>query len=287
MQRFAYHAGELIEGRRGIGILKTVIATTRPVRYWIDSVSYRARGLAERLEPLRGRYAGRPMLVVGNGPSLNETPLERFLGVPAIGMNKIDLLFGRSAWRPALIVCMNNMVVRQHAQVFAESQVPVYISWKCRHFMPRQYRDRVDYFLSYLSSEFSADITQGVSSSATVTSAALQFAYFMGANPVILFGVDHSFNQQGSQFEYAKRSGRDENHFDPNYFKAGDWWGLPNLEASEMSYRLAGKAFAADGREILDATVGGRLTVYPKISVEEALEICEPQARDERSRHRS
>ena len=255
-------------------MLKAVISASRPARYWYDRVTYNGKRLADHLEQLRGRYQGKPMLVVGNGPSLNKTPLDQFADVPSIGMNKIDLLFGRTSWRPTMIVCMNNMVVKQHADVFAKSEIPIYISWKCRYFMPRGQRDSVNYFLSYLSSEFSPDITKGVSSSATVTSAALQFAYFMGAGPVILFGVDHSFNQQGNNYEYAKREGDDENHFDPNYFKAGDWWGLPNLDASEMSYLMARDAFAADGRQILDATIGGKLTVYPKISVEEALEIC-------------
>lgn len=217
------------------------------------------------------------MLIVGNGPSLNKTPLEQFAGVPSIGMNKIDLLFHRSSWRPSMIVCMNNMVVKQHAEVFAKSAIPVYLSWKCRYFMPRKQRESVGYFLSYLAPEFSTDITQGVSSSATVTSAALQFAYFMGAGPIILFGVDHSFNQQGGNYEYAKRAGRDENHFDSNYFKSGDWWGLPNLESSEMSYVMAREAFTTDGREVFDATVDGKLTVFPKISVAEALRICGQQ----------
>ena len=255
-------------------MFKTLISATRPARYWFDRVTYGNKRLAVRLESLRDRYQGQPMLIVGNGPSLNKTPLDQFEGVASIGMNKIDLLFDRTSWRPSMIVCMNNMVVKQHADVFARSDIPIYISWKCRHFMPRQQRDSVEYFLSYLAPDFSTDISQGVSSSATVTSAALQFAYFMGAGPVILFGVDHSFNQQGNHYEYAKRSGRDENHFDPNYFKSGDWWGLPNLESSEVSYVMAREAFAADGREIYDASIGGKLTVFPKISVDEALQIC-------------
>ena len=255
-------------------MIKSLISATRPIRYWYDQLSFSRSGLADELAELRGKFEGRPMLVVGNGPSLNKTPLDRFVDVPAIGMNKIDLLFDRSSWRPSLIVCMNNMVVKQHAAVFANSDIPVFLSWKCRHFMPRRQRREVNYFLSYLSGEFSSDISTGVSSSATVTSAALQFAYFMGAGPVILFGVDHSFNQLGNHYEYAKRSGRDENHFDPNYFKSGDWWGLPNLESSEISYEMARAAFAADGREILDATIDGKLTVFPKISVDQAVDIC-------------
>ena len=42
-----------------------------------------------------------------------------------------------------------------------------------------------------------------------------------------------------------------------------------------MSYLMARDAFAADGRQVLDATIDGKLTVYPKISVEQALEICQ------------
>ena len=59
--------------------------------------------------------------------------------------------------------------------------------------------------------------------------------------------------------------GEDPNHFSPGYFGKGFRWQLPDLETSEMAYAMARDAFRSAGREVLDATVGGRLTVFPKI----------------------
>src|SRR3546814_4960744 len=100
----------------------------------------------------------------------------------------------------------------------------------------------------------------------------------MGADPVIIVGVDHDFDKVGGYASYEKRQGDDNNHFDPNYFKDGTLWGLPNLDASETVYIQSRKAFTADGRKIYDATVGGKLQVFPKISIEEALKLAKTLA---------
>jgi hypothetical protein len=60
-------------------------------------------------------------------------------------------------------------------------------------------------------------------------------------------------------------------HFDPRYFAGGAKWQLPDLDNSEVAYRLARAAFESDGRRIIDATVDGALQVFPKVRLEEAL----------------
>jgi len=37
------------------------------------------------------------------------------------------------------------------------------------------------------------------------------------------------------------------------------------LDTSEIAYQKAKEEFAAANREILDATIGGKLTVFPKV----------------------
>ncbi len=59
--------------------------------------------------------------------------------------------------------------------------------------------------------------------------------------------------------------GDDHNHFSPKYFGRGFRWQLPDLETSEMAYTMAREAFKGRGREVIDATVGGKLTVFPKV----------------------
>jgi hypothetical protein len=88
---------------------------------------------------------------------------------------------------------------------------------------------------------------------------------------VILIGVDHRFVDTGKPHEEIESSGDDANHFDKTYFGKGYRWHLPDLAGSERSYAMARDAFASNGRQIIDATVDGALSVFPKMSLEDAL----------------
>lgn len=256
-----------------MSLQRYLISLTRPARYAVESLSYRMFGDTTKLAELRNSNQGKPMLVVGNGPSLNRTPLDEFAGVPSIGMNKIDMIFPRTAWRPTLIVCLNNIVAQQHQDSFAASEIPVLVAWKARRLIRSGNRQRLTYFETKSKNAFSTDLMRGFGGSATVTYIALQLAYWSGADPVVLLGVDHSFKFSGPRATYQKRSGPDENHFDPNYFKSGTVWGTPDLVQSEIDYQLARDAFESGGRRIFDATVDGKLEVFDKISIERALEL--------------
>ncbi|HEX7621555.1 MAG TPA: hypothetical protein VF359_10205, partial [Anaerolineales bacterium] len=111
---------------------------------------------------------------------------------------------------------------------------------------------------------FSTDATGRVFEGFTVTYMALQLAFHMGFAEVILIGVDHSFTTQGPANAAIVSNGDDPNHFSPNYFGKGFKWQLPDLEGSERAYRLARTAYEAAGRKVWDATVGGKLSVFPK-----------------------
>jgi hypothetical protein len=52
------------------------------------------------LPEFRDKHAGERVFLVGNGPSLKRTPLELLEDEYSIAMNKIDLLFEQTSWRP-------------------------------------------------------------------------------------------------------------------------------------------------------------------------------------------
>jgi hypothetical protein len=86
----------------------------------------------------------------------------------------------------------------------------------------------------------------------------------MGFEQVILIGVDHSFSTQGKPNTTVVSEGDDPNHFNAGYFGKGFRWQLPDLETPERAYRMARSAYEKAGRQVLDATVGGKLAVFPK-----------------------
>lgn len=116
---------------------------------------------------------------------------------------------------------------------------------------------------------FSGDVTGRVFEGSTVTYVAMQLAHYMGFREVILLGVDHSFSTKGRPNETVVSEGGDPNHFSDQYFGRGFRWQLPDLEASEKAYAMARDYYQASGRRILDATVGGKLDIFPKIQLED------------------
>jgi hypothetical protein len=102
-----------------------------------------------------------------------------------------------------------------------------------------------------------------------VTYVALQLAYFMGFEEAILIGVDHNFATKGLPNTTVTSSGDGPNHFAPGYFGKGFKWQLPDLEGSERAYWLARQAFEAAGRRVVDATVGGKLEIFPKVEYQQ------------------
>jgi len=97
----------------------------------------------------------------------------------------------------------------------------------------------------------------------TVTHAAFQIAYYMGFSEVIVIGMDHWFPKSGPANAELHMHGADPNHFDPDYFR-DQAWDAPNLAGSEQSYRVAKEIYEAEGRRIIDATLDGNCTVFPK-----------------------
>ena len=90
----------------------------------------------------------------------------------------------------------------------------------------------------------------------------------MGFSQAILIGVDHSFTTKGKPNTTIVSAGDDPNHFHPKYFGRGFKWQLPDLNTSEVGYLLAKENYSQDGREVIDATVGGKLTIFPKVKFE-------------------
>jgi hypothetical protein len=258
-------------------MLSKFIQLTIPLRYRFDALTYNNSHNVKALSSIKNKFYKKPILIIGNGPSLNKTPLDEFKCIPSIGMNKIDLIFPKTQWRPTYIICINNIVVQQHWESLLKNNIPTLLSWKVRHFIRKKDRNNFLYFLSLAKQDFSENVLDGLGVAGTVTYAALQFAYYMGADPVILFGVDHSFVVYGKQHQIQKRKGIDVNHFDPNYFKAGTYWGLPDLEMSGIGYQNAMIAFKKDNRIVYDATVDGKLDIFEKISINKAKKLCNLQ----------
>ena len=225
-----------------------------------------------RLGALRNLHAGQRCFILGNGPSLRQTDLTKLQGEYTIGLNRIFLAFPEMGFQTSYLVSINDLVIEQSAAELQALAMPRFFAWRSRrHFQaPGLSLDHMPTFIytSYTGPRFSTDVTGRVWEGATVTNVALQLAYHMGFTQVILIGVDHSFASKGEANKTVVSDGDDPNHFSPHYFGKGFRWQLPDLETSEIGYALARKAYEKAGRQVLDATVGGKLTTFPKVDYE-------------------
>ena len=105
----------------------------------------------------------------------------------------------------------------------------------------------------------------------TVTFVAMQLAFHMGFSKVALIGCDHSFSASGPANKLVKASKDDVDHFDSNYFANGNQWQLPDLPLSEYSYSVAKAIYEANDREIVNSTIGGKLEIFNRCSLEDFL----------------
>ena len=161
------------------------------------------------------------------------------------------------------LVCVNKLVLEQCAEQMAGLPIPKFLSWAGLG-LPLD-SPTTTFLHTSGGIGFSADPLKIVYESATVTNVCLQLAYYMGFSTAILIGVDHSFSTKGTPHTTVVSAGPDQDHFSPNYFGKGFRWQLPDLDTSEKGYALARHAYEDDGREVLDATVGGKLEIFPKV----------------------
>ncbi len=220
-----------------------------------------------RLAALRNIHSGERCFLLGNGPSLNETDLASLRSEYTFALNRGYLKFDELGFPPTFLACINGHVLRQFGDELSSQDCLRFFSST----QPADLKQTPEQILlpTIHPPGFARDPTaRGVHEGGTVTFAALQLAYLMGFREVILVGVDHRFESGGAANRLVTTGGPDTNHFDPDSFGPGTEWQLPDLAASEHSYRLARQVYEEDGRRIIDATVGGALEVFAKQPLE-------------------
>lgn len=230
-----------------------------------------------KLGPFRNRHRGKRCFIVGNGPSLTTVDLDVLKSEITFAANKIYMAFNETSWRPTYYVLEDDHMIRQHHEDIRRQRGFVkFVSnqWESLLrgdptviFYPRKLLHRTEF------PQFSPNPVEAVYSGYMVTYVSLQLAFFMGIDRVYLVGVDfdYSLGKDGSNsIQYAANHSRD--HFTPHYFKPGEILYRPQLDLARRAMECAKEFYEADGRKIWNATRGGKLDVFDRISVEQALE---------------
>jgi glycosyltransferase involved in cell wall biosynthesis len=238
----------------------------------------------EALMDLKDAFKGERCIIIGNGPSLNQMDLSLLANVPTFAVNGIFYAQEKMGFEPTFYVVEDNAVMADNTEQIRDYRA----KWKL---FPTIYRkhigedDNVVYFRMnrgfyhsesphYCVPRFSTDASNRVYCGQSVTIINLQLAYHFGFTDVALVGMDFSYTIPDSverEGDLLTSTEDDPNHFHPEYFGKGKTWKDPKLDRVLASYELAKRMYEADGRRILNATVGGNLQAFPRVAYEDFL----------------
>ncbi len=215
---------------------------------------------------LRDTQWGRCFLV-GCGPSLNVTPLDR-LREPSFACNGIHEIFPKVVWRPTYYGLMwtpNRAKRRKYFQPALDKSATVFLDerWKGKLDCPRAIYFSIGYDWDGAIHKhyWSWDVSKLVGCHHTSVYQLAQIAVYIGFTELVLVGCDSNYVQGW-------------NNFSPDYYP-GTYLEEAQVAEIHRMHRHAWEqmraACSTRGIKILDATIGGKLDVFPKVDIEEVL----------------
>lgn len=241
------------------------------------------------LDREKDRATGRPLVLIGNGPSLARTDMSAFDGCEKVAFNWFVRHQDFDRIRPDHLVLPSHMLFggwhtprpelpREFVDALTSHRHKPTL-WISYYFKPyiETVPELADYAIRYFLFEkpFKRRIeTHGwapldlyaplVDSNTGVLTAGVPMALHFGASHIVLVGCDSNYSSaSGSYFydalEHASFTTREEQLV--KTWEAGG--------AGEFGYRVVASILEERGVPFLDATVGGSLTVLPKLSLQE------------------
>jgi hypothetical protein len=215
------------------------------------------------ISSLQDKHRGERLFLIANGPSIKDMNLSCLKNEYTMCMNRFYIYFDKLGFIPNFLLCVEDLVLGQFADDF--NNLPIenkFVNWRLHKKIDKCHYLKEDFSFHPF---FQTDLTKPTHFSGTVTFACLQLAYYLGFTEIVIIGMDHSFKEKGIANKVEVRTyEKDESHFDPNYFPKGMKWKLPDLDKSEIGYQIARDFYEKNGRKIVDATINGKCTIFPK-----------------------
>jgi hypothetical protein len=216
-------------------------------------------------------------VLVGNGPSLHATPLA--------ALERQDVYVTNYALEHATlnrlargVAVTNRFVAAQAPELFGLfagwSAYPVWLSDLVPDSGTTLWLPAVGGPLYFAEAPLRA-----IAWHSTVSYFWMQLLHHAGYRRIVLVGFDNHYVQPpGAREGDLLELGQDDpNHFDTGYFR-NKTWQAADTERMAQTYALARKVVEAAGGTIVNATVGGRLEVFPRQPLEAALAEARPAA---------
>lgn len=202
------------------------------------------------------------IFLVGNGPSLNDTPLHLLKNEDTMALNAIDLIYNKTEWRPKYYYCLDVNPNDGHKWDAIRSNMDCErlflwedwkwkfsgdnIEWipKCKKHHPFPVTSKNTIQTWHLPT---------ICTALGSMSAMMQLAVRMGYDEIYLVGVD-MFTQK-------------HDHFDEKYPAYAKW-----EERNKIEQHIHEVAAKSSPVPIYNATIGGKLEVHKRVNLTEILD---------------
>jgi len=228
-----------------------------------------------RLKSLKENYNNKRCFIMANGPSLKKCNLSLLKNEITIASNANYLIWNEMGYAPTFLTVEDSLVAEDRASEINSIKNTIKIFPYDLKYCLRE--DEKTIFINFIRTykpfpKFSDNFDKKVFWGGTVSFLNLQFAFYLGCNPIYLIGFDHNYiipNKSKINNFVIKSEENDVNHIHPNYFGPGYRWHDPNVERMELSYKVSKDFFYKKGIKIFNATVGGKLGVFERINFRE------------------
>jgi uncharacterized Rossmann fold enzyme len=248
-------------------ILKYVSDAQNELGWFI--LKHQTRGKTQDIRLYKNIHRGQRCFIIGNGPSVNKTNFRLIRNEINFGTNLLYEALEKLGIKCTYYVMFNKYLMSIYFDNFCNLDLPFFIGQHAAEEYAQQIKKTNKEFkqkpvvirykreLMWAGKEMSTDLHKGSSDGDSVVISGLQIAYYMGFTKVYLLGCDCDFGIQGHFYTGTTKGDEDEQNVSvPRWMK---------------SYRMCKKAYEADGREIINATVGGKLEVFKRQSLEEII----------------
>lgn len=270
--------------KKSLRILKDegVIALTKKIFHHLRDGSNAGKYINDPVKTNRWRrlkdiYKGERAFLIGNGPSLNRTPMHLLANEFTICFNRFNLMFERLAWKPTMYMCVDERVAEDNAteinEIIPQVKYAFFPDIHCYGMDFREFINDADnvFWLSLVLDGFFQDLPH-VGLGGTVANVGLQVLSFMGFSPIYLVGVDMNYKDHKTVIKHDKRNWTsikddDPNHFDPRYFGKGRKYHYPRLNENMLPSLERAKIITDNMNiQVINAGIGGCLEIFSRVN---------------------
>ncbi|MCL0036167.1 DUF115 domain-containing protein [Dehalococcoidia bacterium] len=222
------------------------------------------------LEKLRDIHKGQRCFIIGTGPSLNNTNLSLLKDEIIFGVNTLYRGISRFGINCNYYAVSDEVAWQEHFENVLGLDTVLFLSGRAG----KSYLSNVNFFQRFkkgepivirqfgpmwISKRFSKDLSTGAYWGSTVIiDICLQAAYHMGFKEVYLLGCDCDYSG-AHRFDGLISERKSTPPIKGDFSRIF------------QSYEVCKKAYEEDGREIINATVGGKLEVFKRRKLEEII----------------